>query len=292
MRTKVRLAGVLGILAMLSGVTVSAQTGGMANTGTAQRQIESRDELLSKLNGDQRAQFDNAAKAFGEQRYGDALKGFKALLEALPDDAVLSKFAGEAALDNGDNEYALKTMKPIATANPDDWQAAALLTRAYAQSGDAKGRDAGIAQMMELKQKGLIPERVRDYAVEQLKLGDRTFIIRTSVTPWGRFHVYAVGELMDASGKRIFRVALESDDIDQTMFAQKHPDEAAKGVRIFSLDGYQESAPNGQGQTTSTHSTYKFFQGQPTYAETREEFLKIVGGRTDAMSTTQAPAKQ
>jgi hypothetical protein len=292
MQTIGRMAGVLGVWAMFTGMVVTAQTGTSANNNTPPQHIETRDELLSKLNADQKKQFDDATKAFGEQKYGDALSAFKTLLGALPDDSVLSKFASEAALNSGDNEFALKTLKPVAAANPDDWQTAALLTRAYAQSGDAKGRDAGIAQMMELKQKGLVPQRVRDYVVEQVKLGDKTLSIRTSLTPWGQFHVYAIGELTDANGQRLFRVALESDDIDQTAFGKEHPDEVAKGLRRFSLDGYQDSAPNDQGQRTTTHSTYKFLDGQPTYAETREEFLKIAQGQTNAFSSTQGQAKQ
>jgi len=292
MQTLGRMAGVL-VWAMFAGTFVAAQTGTTANTGIAPQHIETRDELLAKLNADQKKQFDDATKAFGEQKYGgDALSAFKVLLAALPDDSVLSKFASEAALNSGDNEYAVKTLKPVAAANPDDWQAAALLTRAYAQSGDTKERDAGIAQMMELKQKGLVPQRVRDYVVEQMKLGDKTLTIRTSLTPWGQFHVYAIGELTDNNGQRLFRVALESDDIDQASFRKEHPDEAAKGLRRFSLDGYQDSAPNDQGQRTTTHSTYKFLDKQPTYAETREEFLKIAQGQTKAFNSTQGQVKQ
>jgi hypothetical protein len=291
MQTIGKMAGVL-VWAIFAGTLVAAQTGTTANTGAAPQHIETRDELLVKLDADQKKQFDDATKAFGEQKYGDALSGFKVLLAALPDDSVLSKFASEAALNSGNNEYAVKTLKPVAAANPDDWQAAALLTRAYAQSGDAKERDAGIAKMMELEQKGLVPQRVRDYVVEQIKLGDKTLTIRTSLTPWGQFHVYAIGELTDANGQRLFRVALESDDVDQASFGKEHPDEAAKGLRRFSLDGYQDSAPNDQGQRTTTHSTYKFLDKQPTYAETREEFLKIAEGQTKAFSSTQGQVKQ
>jgi len=286
-----RMAAVF-VWAMFAGTFVAAQTSTTANNGTAPQHIETPQELLAKLNADQKKQLDNAMKAFGEQKYGDALSAFKVLLAALPDDSVLSKFASEAALNSGENEFALKTLRPVAAINSDDWQAAGLLTRAYAQSGDAKVRDEGIARMMELKQKGIVPQPLRDYVVEQVKLGDKTLTIRTSLTPWGPFHVYAIGELTDANGQRLFRVALESDDIDQTAFVKEHPDEAAKGLRRFSLDGYQDSAPNDQGQRTTTHSTFKFLDKQPSYAETREEFIKIAQGQSKASSSTQGQVKQ
>jgi hypothetical protein len=280
-----KVIAVLCVWASFSGLAITQTVDGLQH-------IETRDELLSKLNEGQKKQFDDATKAFDERKYGDALNLFKDLLWTVPNDPVLSKFASEAALNSGDNEFSLKAIKPVAAANPDDWQAAALLTRAFAQSGDAKGRDAGIAQMMELKQKGSVPQRVRDYVVEQVKLEDKTLSIRTSLTPWGQFHVYAIGELTDADGARVLRVALESDDVDQVSFAKEHPDEAAKGQRRFSLDGYQESAPNDQGQRTTTHSTYKFLDGQPTYAEIREEFIKIAQGQIRALSSTQGHTKQ
>jgi hypothetical protein len=248
--------------------------------------METRDELLSKLNTEQKKQFDDAAKAFGEQKYGDALSGFKALLGVVPDDVLLSKFASEAGLNNGDTEFAVKTLKPIAAEKPDDWQAAALLTRAYAESGDAAGRDAGMAHMMELRQKGLTPVGLRDYVVERIKVGDKTLIMRSSLTPWGGYHVYALGQVAEANGQVSFRVALESGDFDQPAFAKEHPDQAAKGMRRFSLDGYRDTAVNDKGQKTQTHFTYAFFDGQPTYAQFRGEVLKVVQGETKPVSST------
>ena len=80
-----------------------------------------------------------------------------------------------------------------------------------------------MAHMMELRQKGLTPVGLRDYVVERVKVGDKMVILRSSLTPWGGYHVYALGQVAGADGQISFRVALESGDFDQPAFAQEHP---------------------------------------------------------------------
>ena len=65
----------------------------------------------------------------------------------------------------------------------------------------------------------------------------------------------------------------------------QHPDEAAKGVRMFSLDAYEETGTNASGQRTQTHYTYKFFTGQPPYATIRQEFMDLAGGKSKPVSS-------
>jgi hypothetical protein len=283
MKTKI-VAAAVALIGMTLGQIAYAQSaappGATAAPPAAPVKLETRDELMAKMNDAQKHKFDEAGKAFGAQKYTEALETFKQLLGELPGDAMLSKFASEAALNSGDTGFAITTLKPLAAANPDDWQAAALLTRAYAESGDAAARDAGIAHMLDLRQKGATPPGLRDYVVERVKLGDKTLIIRTSLEPWGGYHVYAIGQLADSDGKVSFRVALESDDVDQVSFAKEHPQEAAKGMRRFSLDGYTDSGVNSNGQKTQSQSLYKFMDGQPSYATLREEFIQIAKGAT------------
>ena len=97
--------------------------------------------------------------------------------------------------------------------------------------------------------------------------------------------MYALGQLTDAEGKIFLRTTLESNDADQPLFAKEHPEEAAKGMRSFSLDSYQETGLNGSGQRTQTHATYKFFVGQPSYEVVREEFVKIAAGKVPMLTS-------
>lgn len=268
-------------LLMLLPVVAIAQTA--APGPVAQR--ETPQDLLGRLTPEQKQKFDAASQAFGAQHYTDALTAYKQLLTELPGDTVLSKFASEAALNSHNATYALATIKPIAEKDPDDWQAAALLTRACAEAGDVSCRDAGIAHMQELHNKGVTPPNMRDYIVEQTQANGKTLRIRLSLVPWSNYHVYALAQVVESDGSIPFRAALESGDMDQPIFAKEHPDLAAKGIRRFSLDGYQETGTNSQGQRTQTHFTYKFFDGQPSYAELREEFISIVSGKAAPLSS-------
>jgi hypothetical protein len=257
----------------------------IAQTAPTPIQRETPQDLLARLSPEQKQKFDTAGQVFRAQHYPDAFGVYKQLLTELPDDPVLSKFASEAALSSRDTAYALSTIKPLVEKDPDDWQAAVLLIRACAETGDNSCRDRGIAHMQDLHNNGVIPSSVRDYIVEQTQLGGKILRIRLSLSLWGNYHVYALAQVVEKDGGIPFRAALESGDIDQPQFAKEHPDLAAKGMRRFSLDGYQETGINSQGQRTQTHFTYKFFDGQPSYAEVREEFIGIASGKTTPLSS-------
>jgi hypothetical protein len=247
--------------------------------------IESAQDFTAKLTPQQRQQFEAAVNAFKAQRYADALPNFEALLKALPDDALVSKFAAECALNVGEKELAVTLVKPIAHANPNDWQAAGLLTRACAEAGDTSCRDSGIAHMLELHRRGITPQALRDYPVERVKVGENTLVILASLEPWGRYKVYYLGRVLDGKGNIFFRVTLESSDFDQDTFARLNPKESAAGLRQFSLDAYRETGINSNGQRTQTHYTYKFFVGQPPYETVRDEFIKVANGTSNPMSS-------
>jgi hypothetical protein len=272
---------VCAILSMASPEVAFAQS----STVSPVSQRESTQDLVARLNPQQKPKFEDASKSFSAQHYADALAVYKQLLSELQGDAVLSKFASEAALNSGDPGFALTTLKPLAKADPDDWQVVALLTRACAESGDTPCRDSGMAQMMDLHRRGITPPTLQHYVVERVKANENTLIIRMSLEPWGYYRVYALGQVLDGEGKIFLRATLESIDADQALFAKEHPVEASKGMRRFSLDGYLETGTNSNGQRTQTHYTYKFLVGQPSYAILREEFVQIANGKTVPLSS-------
>jgi Tetratricopeptide repeat len=277
------------MLALFTFLPLLLPAGAATQSNTASLSVaptrESPQDLIARLNPQQKQQFDEAGKRFGGKQYADALAIYKRLLADLPGDAVLSKFASEAALNSGDTAFALSTLKPIAQADPEDWQAAALLTRAFAESGDTAARDAGIAHMVDLRSKGVIPPGMQQYTLEQVTVGENTLLVRMSLVPWGYYKVYALGQVFNPQGKIFLRATLESNDADQALFAKEHPEEASKGLRGFSLDGYLDTGTNSNGQRTQTHYTYKFFVGQPSYDVVRAEFVKIAGGKATALSS-------
>jgi len=273
------------LLMLLGGVVLVTPANGVAQTTPPAARRESIQDLVARLTPEQSQQFENAKTAYRKHQYADSLAIFKELLKQFPGDSILLKFASESALNNGDNEFALSALKPITTADPDDWQAAAMLTRAYAQSGDKAGRDAGMAHMIDLHSRGVTPQSLDEYVVETVKAGANTLTINSSLVPWGYYKVYAYGKATDAEGKLFLSISLESNDFDQPGFAKEHPDEAAKGARQFSLDAYRETGLNSDGKRTQTHYTFKFFVGQPSYETIREEFLKVVNGEIKPSSS-------
>jgi hypothetical protein len=265
----------LAALALLFPAADQAQTG--PSSGTAQH--ETTQDLLAKLNPLQKQQFDDASKAYGEHRYADSLVLHQALLKDFPGDPILLKFLSSDTLQSGDAASALATLKPLAQADPDDWQAAAMLARACAETGDKACRDAEIAHMLDLHARGITPPRFQQYAVENVKVGDKNLLINTSLVPWGNYKIYAMAKLTDGAGKLLMSITLESNDFDQPGFAKEHAEDAAKGVRRFSIDTYTETGTDSSGNRTQTQGLYKFIDGQPSYEIIRGEFLKIAGGQ-------------
>jgi hypothetical protein len=269
------------VISMILPVIVFAQE----NSASLGIQRDSPQDLVERLNPLQKRQFDDAANSFKGQHFAEAFAIYKQLLNDLPGDTLLSKFAAEAALNSGDVSFALKTTRPLTQADPDDWQAVALLTRACAESGDTACRGDGIARMKNLHRRGITPPAMEQYVVERVKTGENFLVIRLFLEPWGDYKVYTLGQVMNVEGKIVFRATLESNDSDQAAFAKEHPEDASKGVRKFSLDGYQETGINTDGHRTQTHFTYKFFIGQPAYETVREEFLSIATGKGTPISS-------
>ena len=261
---------------------VVAQT---APPSAAPSAIETEQDFVARLTPEQKQQFDEAVKDYKGHQDLQAQVLFTQLRKDFPADAYLAKLASEPALNLGGNQFAVSVLKPVADANPDDWQAVSLLARAYAQSGDKAARDAAIARMLDLHKRGLTPEGFNQYIVERVSLDNGTVVIYTSIEPWSQYKVQNMGKIFQADGKLILTTTIESADFDQPGFAKQYPKEAAAGLRRFSLDGYKDTGVNSQNQKTSTHYTFKFFVGQPSYDTVRQEFLDIATGKTKPVSS-------
>jgi tetratricopeptide (TPR) repeat protein len=246
---------------------------------------ESVQDLVSRLSPEQKALWDQSSQSLNAQQYAAALAAYKQLLEQLPGDAILSKFASEAALNVGDSNFALTTLKPLTAANPDDWQAVSLMARACAESLDSACRDSNMAHLLDLHRRGMTPRSLRQYLLERLKVGDNTLVILPSLEPVGFYKIYDLGRVMDGKGEIFMRITIESGDGDQPLFAKQHPQEAAQGIRGFSLDAYRETGVNGNGQRTQTHFTYRFYVGQPPYELVRQAFLDVASGEATPVSS-------
>jgi hypothetical protein len=246
--------------------------------------VESAQELIARFTPVQKQLFDDAGKAFDAQRYRDALLAYRLLLQNIPRDTVLTKFASEAALNLGDVSFALNTLTPLARVNPDDWQTASLLTRAYAQSGNKVARDTGIAHMLDLHKRGLTPPLMQQYIVERINFDGNSLVIYTSLEPWGHYQVYDYAQFFDANGHLTFRMSIESNESDQPRFVKNDPREASAAERTFSVNGYHDTVTDRSGRHSEAHYIFKFFIGQPTYQNVRDAFINIAAGRMKYIS--------
>ncbi len=254
-------------------------------TTSQSQQPRSPNESLTALTPEQHQQYDAASKDFSAGNYADALVIYKSLLAAHPGDPLFSKFAAEAAINTGDTAYAIQTLQPIEARNADDWQAATLLARAYAESGDKQHRDAEMLRLADLHKRGITPPRLTQYIIEKIHADNRVIILFNSLEPWGNYKIQNYARVLDNDGHLLLLVTLESGDFDQPLFAKEHPKEAAAGARSYSLDGYKDTGVNAGGQKTQTHYTFKFFVGQPTYDVVRQDIIEAATGKASPMSS-------
>ena len=94
--------------------------------------IETENDLDGRLTSGQKEQFEAAKKAQQAAQYGEALAGFKSLLQQLPGDALITKWASDSAIEMGESAYAASLLKPLVERNFEDWQAVSMLARAAA----------------------------------------------------------------------------------------------------------------------------------------------------------------
>jgi hypothetical protein len=246
---------------------------------------------LASLTPEQRAIFDDARKSFDAADFKSAFPKLTQLHEQVPQNDIITKYTAEAAINVGDNAMASSLLDSILNNNADDPQALALQAHLYGQQHDVTRRDAILDHIQKLHDASRPAPPVVIVENDELPNGG---IVRISdyIEPQSRFHIVLMAEFFDASGKRTSRLALESDDIDQVAFRRDHPEQAATGLRVYSMDSYGETR-NAQGQVTAqTHATLCpvpgcFLTGRPAY----ELFRSTVLGTNKAapISSTTSP---
>ena len=240
------------------------------------------------LTPDQQALFTQAGEAFNHEHWGEAIAGFGKLHTQLPNDARFVKFEAEAEVNAGSSASAVALLDPLTGMNGNDIQALAILAHAYAQAHQSPERDSTLQRLQALHDSGASP--LQQMMLEKDTLPNGGFVrFFYFFQPWSRYNVYYMARMFDGAGKQIERVTLESNDSDQPDFAHRHPDEAAKGMRFFSVDGYIDH-PNAQGGGTQTHLSYAFFEGRPTYDVFRETVLAIASGEKKPLAKTDGIA--
>jgi hypothetical protein len=236
---------------------------------------------------DREQMLDKAKQDFAAEKWFEAFREFNELHSQYPTDDKISEYLAESALNTGSTELAISLMEPIRKVSPERWQASALLARAYAESNRDAERDAEIANLKQLHDTKFAPKiaQLQMFLLERRVLPNGSVRIWYGLEPWGKFNTYLFARIYDAQGVEIYHIALDSSDLDQTVWAKTHSKEAAAGERVFFLDGYSPTQKNPDGTSTFTQALLGTFDGKPAYNSTRDQILAIASDRTSPIAT-------
>lgn len=239
--------------------------------------VQLNQDAFADLSPENRAVFDSLRDADRQGRDADVLKDGRILLSSLKSGTPLANFitqlTAEAAIETGDVSYALTLLKPYTDAHPRDWNAAALLTRAYAESGEKALRDQQIAHMLELHKHTSDPDFANKHIFPiqkvQLRSGYAVFLYPFELLK--PYNTYLVALIYTSDGKQDYRLELGSEDEDQAFFKPKKP-----GERRFSIDSYRKNKTNEE--LPESQALNGFVDGVFDYDRMRDLMVKVANG--------------
>ena len=252
----------------------AGQTTGQAATAPTPDNLK-RDELL-KPGLDALRKGDGAA----------ALEALKPALEAYPNDVRVLSFSAQAAMEAHQDEAALGFFERALIQNPPDpWHmrvAMILLEARLARWADFDRDQAALKAAKKSGERELAS--MPGFLIDEFDVDGKSVKVAYFPTLVGKFNTLyrfvlpelprarsatpAQGPDSDRCKDPQFRpyIDVESDDVDQSAFKEKHPDLATKGERSYSLDTYP--APCSQGLIKF------YFYGEPTYETVRADVVK------------------
>jgi|HubBroStandDraft_6_1064221.scaffolds.fasta_scaffold53814_2 hypothetical protein len=219
--------------------------------------------------------------AFRQGDYARALRVFRQAITADPSDIVAYNVAANCSLQLKDYPSAIDSFKHALQLQPDEYHNVSGLVRAYTLAGMAPERDELRKHIADLEQAGKLPADF-NYVFEAFDAGDKKVEVAVFPKIQGYYCERYRFKVFNSAGKQINCVTLESDELEQPLWAKEHPKEAAAGGRGFSLDGY----------ASDSHSTYLFYSGEPPYEQVREEVKQILAGKVQAIAKTTYPRPQ
>ena len=274
-RKSIALFGTMPVLiCLLLGTPVRAEQS-FAPSGSEHAQPQG--DPLAGLSVEDRALFDALRDAVQTGRDADAVADGKKLLASIPPNTRLAEFVIQitagSALETGDSASALTLIKPLADAHPEDWHAAALLARAYAEGGDKALRDQQIARMVALHRQTSDPNfaKMHIFPIQKVKLHSGYAVFLYPFEPLKPYNAYLVALIYTSDGKQDYRLELGSEDVDQAFFKPKHP-----GERRFSIDSYRKNEKNENWP--ESQALLGFIDGVFDYDRMRDLMVKAANG--------------
>lgn len=224
-----------------------------------------------------------------QRKYREALAKYKEGLALLPDDESLLFNASTAALLVHDFESAAGMLKKLTLARPEDWQSRAKLIQSYQALGDLKARDAERDVLFDLRRRGkgenadrpdMSLSRQDVYCRERLRVGGRNVMAFEHFELKGERALRYVFIVLDEDGRtEDFRISLGSYNMTNSIWAELNKEKAARGERLFHLDGYFKWG----------HATYGMYHPEPSYDEVRKTVVAILEGKQSPISSSTRP---
>lgn len=248
-----------------------------AATPTAAPPAQTLSSQPEDLSPEMRALFEALQDAAQQGRDADALAEGRKLLPVLRPDSPLANFTtritAQAAIETGDAHGALLLIKPLAETHPSDWRSAALLARAYAESGEKDLRDRQIAHLIDLHTQTTDPDfaRLHTFPIEKVKLRSGYALFLYPFAPLKPYNTYLAALIFTSEGKLDYRLELGSEDADQAFFKPKKP-----GERRFSIDSYRKSQTSDD--FPETQALLGFIDGVFDYDRMRDLMVKSANG--------------
>ena len=242
-------------------------------------------ETPTNPEADAQAQVRAMREAFQAGKYAAALAAARQAIAASPENVFAHNIAGNSSLQLKDYAGADAEFKRALELQPDEYHNLIGLMEADTLGGFASERDKEREHLLELSREGKLPKGVA-YDFDTFDVGDKKVVVSECPKLCGPYKFRYSFDVFDAQGTQVLRVALESADFDQPLWAKEHPAQAAAGGRMYSLDSYSNKYENNS--MTSTHDLLRFYRDgtEPSYAEVRQEAIENIREASKSIGPT------
>jgi tetratricopeptide (TPR) repeat protein len=214
-----------------------------------------------------------AVAAFQANDCPSAIKLFHEVTILNPGDIVAFNISANCSIRLKDYPGAIDAFKHALQIQPDEWHNLSGLMRAYTLAGMTRERDELEKHISELERGGKLPDTF-SFVFDSFQVADKQVEVSKYLKITGFYGERYRFNVHNKDGTLVFRVALESAQMEQPQWAKEHQELAAAGGRKFSLDGY----------SPEEHFTYGFYDGEPEYPTIRREAEQVLTGKKKAIS--------
>lgn len=201
-----------------------------------------------------------------------ALDLFEQALKSNPNDIAANLLAATAALNLYKGDLAVKYTERARDLDPNNWKVHTTLVAAYAAAGKKEQRDQERETLRKLHDDPRAPDamQTKGFLLEMFPVKQYKVEAIEYFHPVDKFHIYYRFLIRNTTGKRVWKIDVESNDFDQNSWAKAHPDDAAAGKRQFQL----------VGEDRTLHADYGMLSGTADYDTMRARVVEVIQEQT------------